>query len=135
MDKEFIELYSKVSKVDVEHIKELMKIQTEKQKTEYSRVLTCKAIYEHQQNRIDELEQEFAVIDKENINSAIENYDLQAQLQYANEVIAFYANKANQIPPIYKHTSRPGAAFTAPYRLDSGKKAREYQTKYKGDKK
>ena len=43
------------------------------------------------------------------------------------ECVQFYADEANQIAPIYKHDgrNRPGADFTAPYRMDEGKRARQ----------
>jgi hypothetical protein len=43
------------------------------------------------------------------------------------EALEFYADKQNQIAPIYPYDgrNRPGADFTAPYRMDGGKKARE----------
>ena len=43
------------------------------------------------------------------------------------ECVEFYADEANQIAPIYKHDgrNRSGADFTAPYRMDEGKRARQ----------
>ena len=42
------------------------------------------------------------------------------------EVVEFYGDKESQLPPIYKGDGRGKrqADFTAPYRMDSGKKAR-----------
>ena len=57
---------------------------------------------------------------------------LQAQLKEAEKVIEFYGDEKNQIAPIYEPTGREGASFTKPYILDGGKRAREYQSKYKG---
>lgn len=52
---------------------------------------------------------------------------LQAENKKLREALEFYANEKNQIAPIYPHDgrNRPGADFTAPYRLDSGNRARE----------
>lgn len=52
---------------------------------------------------------------------------LQAENAKLKECVKFYADEANQIAPIYKHDgrNRPGADFTAPYRMDEGKRARQ----------
>ena len=50
---------------------------------------------------------------------------LKTQNAKYREALRFYADDNNHIPPIYKPTGKPGAAFTSPYRIDSGKIARK----------
>jgi hypothetical protein len=53
--------------------------------------------------------------------------EAEAENKKLREALEFYANEQNQIAPIYPHDgrNRPGADFTAPYRMDSGQRARE----------
>ena len=46
-------------------------------------------------------------------------------------VVEFYGDELNQIAPIYKPTGKPGADFTQPYRMDKGKRARQFLAKHK----
>jgi hypothetical protein len=57
----------------------------------------------------------------------IEIEKLQVENAKLKRCVEFYADEANQIAPIYKHDgrNRPGADFTAPYRMDEGKRARQ----------
>lgn len=57
---------------------------------------------------------------------------LEERLKECEESLRFYADEKNQIPPEYYDTGRPQADFTAPYRIDGGKRAREYFKKYEG---
>lgn len=51
--------------------------------------------------------------------------ELEAQNAKLRECVNWYADVANQIAPVYDPTGRPGADFTQPYRMDSGKRARQ----------
>lgn len=55
------------------------------------------------------------------------NEKLEVENAKLRDCVKFYANEENQIAPIYKHDgrNRPGADFTAPYRMDSGKRAKQ----------
>ena len=47
------------------------------------------------------------------------------------EVLEFYGDEKSQIPPEYRNTGKPQADFTAPYRMDGGKRARALLQKHK----
>jgi len=51
---------------------------------------------------------------------------LEQRLDSAREVIAFYGKENNQIAPIYKPTGKPGSDFTSPFRMDKGRRARQW---------
>jgi hypothetical protein len=53
------------------------------------------------------------------------NFKLQAENAKLRECVDWYADEANQVAPIYPPSGKSGADFTQPYRMDSGKRARQ----------
>lgn len=51
--------------------------------------------------------------------------NLLKQNEELRECVNWYADEANQIAPVYDPTGKTGADFTQPYRMDSGKRARQ----------
>lgn len=66
-------------------------------------------------------------------NASIENKKLKEELKRERECVDWYADEQNQIAPVYQPTGKPGADFTQPYRMDSGKRARGVRAKRKAD--
>jgi hypothetical protein len=88
--------------------------------------------YEYKQKEIDRLKKIISYLPKiptqpyeKELVQTIQK--LQAENAKLRECVEWYADKANQIAPIYPYDGRnkPGADFTQPYRMDSGKRARQ----------
>lgn len=87
---------------------------------------------EYKQKEIDELKTQDQIIAKEiktymtiaeNLRTVVKIN--QAENAKLRECVDWYADEANQIAPVYDPTGKPGADFTQPYRMDSGKRARQ----------